>query len=349
VPLLCTLLISHWSGAVWRKLLIIVIILPVFATASLALWNKLQHLVVVAHQPEYAQEYVNNKSVGELLKKVPTKTSVLATNDFGLFGFVNHQTQLTALFGHQFWAVSSSLLGFFRSHEMLAVADERLRLQRERLSSDFVRQNSGFSKETLALAKENGWTHFLLKKSVPKTIFQSNSICWDRVGGDNEDQCRNDASTENKFMELTRLADATTDQRLCGPGEPAAVGVGKVVFPLELIQSELAVNNQIRNISVVYQGPTESKVLSTSDGGLIVVLPEEKTSRSKNLEELPLLVRNLTLFLYSCDDVLTLSQGIVKATVELTRSIQYPVFSNIEEVPLQKIDENNEYALFLFL
>jgi hypothetical protein len=150
-------------------------------------------------------------------------------------------------------------------------------------------------------------------------------------------------------MELTRLADATTDQRLCGPGEPAAVGVGKVVFPLELIQSELAVNNQIRNISVVYQGPTESKVLSTSDGGLIVVLPEEKTSRSKNLEELPLLVRNLTLFLYSCDDVLTLSQGIVKATVELTRSIQYPVFSNIEEVPLQKIDENNEYALFLFL
>lgn len=101
--------------------------------------------------PESGNDFVDNRSLAGALAVIPTKGSVIVTNDLrypaGNFTRDYRQMQIPALFGHQAFAVNYA-------HEAV---EERRPLQQ-------LLQQPTWSDATLEAALRYTWTHFLVRK-----------------------------------------------------------------------------------------------------------------------------------------------------------------------------------------
>ena len=119
---------------------------PVFTAA------RYSRLLIV--KPEGGYQFVDNRSLAEALKVIPTKNTVIVTNDlrYPADGFRrdNRQMQIPALFGHQAFAVNYA-------YEWYPFSQERQDLQRLLTTEEW-------SDAILRAARRHHWTHLIIRK-----------------------------------------------------------------------------------------------------------------------------------------------------------------------------------------
>jgi hypothetical protein len=122
-------------------------IVPVGAAAA-------RYSVLLLGNPEGGHEFVDNRSLAAALAVVPTRGTVIVTNDLRYpaqnFSRDERQMQIPALFGHQAFAVNYA-------YEVVPSARERRELQR-------LLQQPAWSDRILEAARTHRWTHLLIRK-----------------------------------------------------------------------------------------------------------------------------------------------------------------------------------------
>jgi hypothetical protein len=123
----------------------------------------------IIRDPQSGNDFVDNRSLGEALSKIPTTGTMVVTNDLrypaGNFTRDYRQMQIPALFGHQAFAVNYA-------HEAV---EERRPLQE-------LLQQPAWSDAILEAAAQNRWTHFLVRKDyahpepIPLTLVFENDV-----------------------------------------------------------------------------------------------------------------------------------------------------------------------------
>ena len=107
--------------------------------------------VLLVRAPDSGNDFVDNRSLAEALAAVPTRGTIIVTNDLrypaGNFTRDYRQMQIPAIFGHQAFAVNYA-------HEAV---EERRPLQQ-------LLQQPTWSDEILDAALTYKWTHFLVRK-----------------------------------------------------------------------------------------------------------------------------------------------------------------------------------------
>lgn len=156
VPLLAHAFVLSVAGARWTSLrylrvpFLAVIALTVLPPVAAAAWYS--RVLVV--EPQQGHEFVDNRSIAEALKVIPTANSVIVTNDLRYpaeqFGRTNRQMQIPAVFGHQAFAINFA-------YEKYDFSSEREGLQ-ALLSAD------GWSDAIIEAARRHRWTHLLIRK-----------------------------------------------------------------------------------------------------------------------------------------------------------------------------------------
>lgn len=123
------------------------VILPLAAVAG-------HYSLRLLRAPDSGNDYVDNRSLAAALRAIPTRGTVVVTNDLrypaGNFTRDDRQMQIPALFGHQAFAVNYA-------HE--AVEDRRplQELLRRTHWDDAIND----------AARVHGWTHLLVRKDYP--------------------------------------------------------------------------------------------------------------------------------------------------------------------------------------
>jgi hypothetical protein len=116
-----------------------------------------RYSVLLLRNPEGGHEFVDNRSLAAALAAIPTKGTVIVTNDLRYpaqnFSRDDRQMQIPALFGHQAFAVNYA-------YEVVPSARERRELQR-------LLQQPAWSDEILEAARTHRWTHFVIRKDYP--------------------------------------------------------------------------------------------------------------------------------------------------------------------------------------
>jgi hypothetical protein len=96
----------RWLGYRRRAAFLLTIALSIVPVATEATRSS----VLLLRNPESGNEFVDNRSLAEALTVVPTKDTLIVTNDlrYPAEGFrrVQRQMQIPALFGHQAFAVN---------------------------------------------------------------------------------------------------------------------------------------------------------------------------------------------------------------------------------------------------
>lgn len=124
--------------------------------AILAIWQAAAAVTLLA-RPDRGYEYVDNRPLADVLRRIPTQSSVVVTNDlhYPADNYVrdNVQVQIPAIFGHRAYIVDAV-------NDRYASTAARLERQR-RLCAP------AWDPEIGALARREGWTHFLVKRDRP--------------------------------------------------------------------------------------------------------------------------------------------------------------------------------------
>ena len=109
---------------------------------------------ILISDPESGHEFVDNRSIAAALAAIPTKGTVVVTNDLRYpaqrFNRDNRQMQIPSLFGHQAFAVNYA-------YEVFAFSAERRELQK-------LLQMESWSDELDQAARAHRWTHLLVHK-----------------------------------------------------------------------------------------------------------------------------------------------------------------------------------------
>jgi len=107
--------------------------------------------------PENGNEFVDNRRLAEALSTIPTRGTILATNDLRYpaqnFARDYRQMQIPALFGHQAFAVNYA-------HEAV---EERRELQ-------VLLQQPEWNDAILEAARTHHWTHLLIRKDYAHPV-----------------------------------------------------------------------------------------------------------------------------------------------------------------------------------
>jgi hypothetical protein len=113
-----------------------------------------RYSLLLVRNPENGYEFVDNRSLAQALAVIPTTGTLLVTNDLRYpaqhFAREERQMQISALFGHQAFAVNYA-------YEVVPFAEERRELQR-------MLQGREWSDAIVAAARRYGWTHLLIRK-----------------------------------------------------------------------------------------------------------------------------------------------------------------------------------------
>jgi len=148
------LLIGKPPESIFKKSLMTIYLVPFIVAAIFISIGKLENVVRQLYIPESMQDYVYTRNIGELLKLVPTKGTLLVTNDFrhpaSNFDRDLQHMVLPSLFGHQWFAVNYMT---YRGVQNDTTIHNRMKLQKEVLSGD--------EDTMLRVAKKYGWTHYL--------------------------------------------------------------------------------------------------------------------------------------------------------------------------------------------
>jgi hypothetical protein len=181
VPLLAHAFVLSVAGARWTHLgylrapflgVIALAVLPPVCAAA-----RYSQLLIV--EPQQGHEFADNRAIAEALKVIPTKHTVIVTNDLRYpaesFQRENRQMQIPALFGHQAFASNYA----YESYDFL---QERKDLQ-QLLSA------GGWSDAIIHAARKHHWTHLLIRKDyahpepIPlELIFENDSYAVFRFG-----------------------------------------------------------------------------------------------------------------------------------------------------------------------
>ena len=181
VPILVHAFVLSVVGARWTTLrylrapLLGVLALTVVPPVCAAAWYS--RLLIV--EPQQGYEFVDNQSIAEALTVIPTKNTVIVTNDLRYpaeqFLREDRQMQIPALFGHQAFASNYA----YESYDFSA---ERKELQ-QLLSA------GSWSDAIVQAARRHHWTHLLIRKDyahpepIPLTlIFENESYSVFRFG-----------------------------------------------------------------------------------------------------------------------------------------------------------------------
>ena len=134
-------------GPLRRRAFVLVMALTIGPVAVAAA----HYSVLLLRAPESGNDFVDNRSLAAALTVVPTKGTIIVTNDLrypaGNFTRDYRQMQIPAIFGHQAFAVNYA-------HEAV---EERRPLQQ-------LLQQPAWSDDILDAAKKYNWTHFLVRK-----------------------------------------------------------------------------------------------------------------------------------------------------------------------------------------
>jgi hypothetical protein len=113
-----------------------------------------RYSVLLLRNPEGGHEFVDNRSLAAALVVIPTKGTVIVTNDLRYpaqnFSRDERQMQIPALFGHQAFAVNYA-------YEVVPSPRERRELQG-------LLQQPAWSEQILEAARTHRWTHLLIRK-----------------------------------------------------------------------------------------------------------------------------------------------------------------------------------------
>jgi hypothetical protein len=113
-----------------------------------------RYSVLLLRNPEGGHEFVDNRSLAGALAVIPTKGTVIVTNDLRYpaqnFSRDERQMQIPALFGHQAFAVNYA-------YEVVPSPRERRELQG-------LLQQPAWSDRILEAARTHRWTHLVIRK-----------------------------------------------------------------------------------------------------------------------------------------------------------------------------------------
>lgn len=156
VPILVHAFVLSVVGARWTTLrylrapLLGVIALSVVPPVCAAAWYS--RLLIV--EPQQGHEFVDNRLIAAALKVIPTKNTIIVTNDLRYpaeqFQREDRQMQIPALFGHQAFASNFA-------YEWYDFSAERRELQ-QLLSA------GSWSDAIVRAARRHHWTHLLIRK-----------------------------------------------------------------------------------------------------------------------------------------------------------------------------------------
>jgi hypothetical protein len=165
VPVLAGGIAVVFANAGWpafsptRKAILFVVAVLTFVPPALV---SLYYAQVLIEAPQSAHEFADNHALGEALRVIPVKGSLLVTNDLrypsGGFARKNRQMQIPALFGHQAFAINYA-------YEVYTFSQERMALQN-------LLEQEQWSSAIDDAARRYGWTHFIVRKdySHPRDI-----------------------------------------------------------------------------------------------------------------------------------------------------------------------------------
>lgn len=113
-----------------------------------------RYSVLLLRNPEGGHEFVDNRSLAAALAVIPTKGTVIVTNDLRYpaqnFSRDERQMQIPAVFGHQAFAVNYA-------YEVVPFSRERRELQG-------LLQQPAWSDRILEAARTHRWTHLVIRK-----------------------------------------------------------------------------------------------------------------------------------------------------------------------------------------
>ncbi len=141
----------RWTrlGVGFRAIVITVVLMAVLPPAYVAAC----YARVLVLTPESGHEFADNRSLAEALAVIPTKGTLIVTNDlrYPAEGFWrdNRQMQIPALFGHQAFAVNYV-------YEAYVFSEKRRGLQR-------LLQSEQWTPAIEQAARTNRWTHLLIR------------------------------------------------------------------------------------------------------------------------------------------------------------------------------------------
>ena len=140
-------------GTAYRRAVIVVVALAVLP--ALAAATRYGHVLI--DQPARGHEFADNRAIGEALALIPTKDTVLVTNDLRYpaddYKRENLQLQIPSLFGHQAFAVNYM-------YEAYPFSEERRKLQR-------LLEAEHWTSDIDEAAQTYRWTHLLIRKDSP--------------------------------------------------------------------------------------------------------------------------------------------------------------------------------------
>ena len=170
IPLCCLALLTKLNGPVWRKTVVAVAVLPIISIAVVHQWRAMEDTMMVMFSPEGVAKYNDNRALGEVMRVIPVENSVVVTEELqyrpsgGTLTSANAQGRnalFSSLFGHQMFGTWGRV--WWITEKEREFMQRGLRLQLYHLGLHFNKGQIDFSNQTKRVAKENGWTHFLLK------------------------------------------------------------------------------------------------------------------------------------------------------------------------------------------
>jgi hypothetical protein len=182
VPLLIRAFVLSVAGQRWprlgtgvRAVFLFVVLLAVGPQVFVA--ARYAHRLVV--DPASGHEFVDNRSLAEALATIPTRDTIVVTNDLRYpadeFQRADRQMQIPALFGHQAFAVN--------------YAYETYSFSRGRLALQALLQADQWTPAIQEAARANRWTHLLIHKDfehpepIPlERVFENESYSVYRFG-----------------------------------------------------------------------------------------------------------------------------------------------------------------------
>ena len=294
---------------------------------------------------------------GKLEHRSLRKKNVIVTNDFQYLWVKNHQTPITGIMGHQAFAVDAYWLQ--HDSELIQVANRRIDLQKNTLSSLFNRARPEFSNEVVSLAKQLGWTHYLFNKKDMGKTFRSPSIIYgdhksnDTTRRELEESGKNIlASPDPPLVVLRRMSDTQQDRVSCNRAGLNPDGILDSVFVADITipDDQISMNPKIILIEAFRDSPPSRNHTNNHDFvlGVSLSLNSNLVNADNGSVHIPINKNQNRFWLFTCSDEHNRPHS--RYFVQLTFSFPLKIseYDNVADIPLRKLFENNEFAVFEF-
>ena len=351
-PMVALAILSISRQACLGRWVTALFIAPLVLIALMVHWQKYQQAVFTAKSPQYGQEYFDTTALAEALQRIPKDSSVIVTNEFRYLWVENYQTPITAIYGHQAYAVATYWL--VHEPQLRDQAGRQIGEQKRLLSSLFNRTQPEFAEDVIAFAKEKGWTHFLLDKNTmgwswrtPEILFQGSST----LGDLSRTESRFWANKSQAPFVIERAA-ILADRVRCARDGLEPDGKPDNVFRLTLNRGKDDIQNIAKVVYIELHRMNPPGLSHTLDHNYALGISRSPTSDllngKKNRVQVSFDEMGDELWLFSCadgHDGLKSRYFVTLTFEEQTRIAQYDSF---KDVPLRNLFENDRYAVFAF-